>query len=399
MPPLSALFLLLLCTAHASALCTNVDWLTNATMGILAKCAITAKDGTLLFTPDASLSYGAQWTRDFYYAVNYAPLLFPNVTATSGTVLQKAISVQVGGVRADGCAPDRVQGDLTPVYGPGPASSPMADHAWDNGPFLALLATSYLKTWPNDKSTFCSWLPTLDKALRFTNISSIGLVYNNPAAPNCTYGFTDTVAKSGHLLFTSILVYQAAEELLTAVQHAQCPFSGSAFYQNVMANIKANIMTLKDPNGALLLAASEDDAEPDVWGSALALHLNILPASVAQGVADYLALNTAVLYQEGQVRSLPSPKTWSRCFSGCPAPGTYQNGGFWATPHAWLLPALANNGYHTVAANLLNQTLSNFQTQGVMEWVNTQPAGSGARGYVASATNTLAAAHVLRRKS
>jgi hypothetical protein len=37
--------------------------------------------------------------------------------------------------------------------------------------------------------------------------------YNNPLAPNCTYGFTDTIAKTGHILFSSLLFVDASREM------------------------------------------------------------------------------------------------------------------------------------------------------------------------------------------
>jgi hypothetical protein len=61
------------------------------------------------------------------------------------TVLRNAVNATFIGQRAtDGCMPDRVQADGVAVYSPG-GNSPQAhfsDHAWDNGPFGALLLTS-----------------------------------------------------------------------------------------------------------------------------------------------------------------------------------------------------------------------------------------------------------------
>jgi hypothetical protein len=38
-------------------------------------------------------------------------------------------------------------------------------------------------------------------------------VFNNPLSPNATYGFTDTVAKSGNILFTTLLYVDASRQL------------------------------------------------------------------------------------------------------------------------------------------------------------------------------------------
>ena len=36
--------------------------------------------------------------------------------------------------------------------------------------------------------------------------------------PNCTYGFTDTIGKTGNLLFCSLLTYDAAVRIGTLAQ-------------------------------------------------------------------------------------------------------------------------------------------------------------------------------------
>jgi len=81
------------------------------------------------------------------------------------TQLENAVRATFAGQRtADGCMPDRVQSDGVAVYSPG-ANDPaqkFADHAWDNGPFAALLlsaATSKLQDSESQKTFFCSLEP------------------------------------------------------------------------------------------------------------------------------------------------------------------------------------------------------------------------------------------------
>ena len=81
------------------------------------------------------------------------------------TQLENAVRATFAGQRtADGCMPDRVQSDGVAVYSPG-ANDPaqkFADHAWDNGPFAALLlsaATSKLQHSESQKTFFCSLEP------------------------------------------------------------------------------------------------------------------------------------------------------------------------------------------------------------------------------------------------
>ena len=96
---------------------------------------------TFAYTPDATHSYGAQWTRDFQYTVSGASELM------NATSVKASVRYTFAGQRADGCMPDRVQIDGMSVMAPG-AMLPgnkrnlAHDHAWDNGPFACLLLAS-----------------------------------------------------------------------------------------------------------------------------------------------------------------------------------------------------------------------------------------------------------------
>ena len=194
------------------------SWLSDRVVALLQGCRLNATDGTVLFTPDASSSYGAQWTRDMAYAMMYAPVQFgPN----GSDLLAAAVRYTFRGQRpSDGCMPDRVTADGTPVYSPGSPTDPFSDHALDNGPFGATLVATHWHLWA-DRQLFCELEPSAKRALQFPPRRD-GLVYNDPASPNCTYGFTDTVAKQGHLLFTSLLLLQATRQMYNATIASGC---------------------------------------------------------------------------------------------------------------------------------------------------------------------------------
>ena len=147
-------------------------------------------------------------------------------------------------------------------------------------------------------------------------------------------------------------------------------------------------------------------------------------ASVAQFLADQWRQSTAALppsftiFQHGQVRHLPFPLLWKRCWTSCPLPGTYQNGAFWATPLNWVLEALNANvraclplaptrsalrlapsltrwlqGFHSEAAAVASAAVSSFMSAGVAECINTDIHYSGVVDYVASATNVFGSVH------
>ena len=77
---------------------------------------------------------------------------------------------------------------------------------------------------------------------------------------------------------------------------------------------------LADPASPLWLAATHDNAFPDVWGSAYLVALNLSTAARRQAAMDEMAANKARFFSAGQVRSLPYPSYWSRC---CWTPGMH----------------------------------------------------------------------------
>lgn len=100
--------------------------------------------------------------------------------------------------------PDWVNVAGQPVYSPGPPGKPMADHALDNASFIAMLVCSYVDQY-RDEALFKKFEPQLSHSLGFVTVGEKYLVYNDPEDPQCVYGFTDIVLKTGNLLFSSLL--------------------------------------------------------------------------------------------------------------------------------------------------------------------------------------------------
>ena len=452
----------------------DVPWLACISRRIIAGCQqaipateppnpLNARSGanaTAAFTPDATHTYGAQWTRDFFYIVAGAAAagIFRNGSGNgngngnggdgSGNggdmadLVRRAVRYTFAGQRAeDGCMPDRVTVGGAAVYGPGSGPPAWPDHAWDNGPFAALLLAAATTTLPAGgggaaaaKALFCELQPAARRALDFVNRSAAtGLVWNDVSRPNCTYGFTDTVAKSGALLFSSLLYYDASRQLAAlAARYADDDGAGGgggggggggvggggggcgdAARYTAEADLIARHLDDELWGGdeeeeeeeeeaplPLWLAASHDNRLPDVWGSAYLVALNLGTAARRQRAMDELVAHPYRYFLGGQVRHLPLPLTWQRCCwtpgceGGCAANGTYQNGAFWATPLSYVVPALAATGHAAFAKELLLDAVADFKLFGVYEDVDRGlPAVSnGVLNYTASATNALLAA-------
>lgn len=350
------------------------EWVREATRRQLDGCRLRGHDGTILFTPDGTNSYHALWVRDFEYMVEYAgDLLDPQE-------VKAAIRFLLKGQRADGCMPDRVNADGKPVYSPGPDNSPIADHALDNGPFMVKLMAAYCRRW-DDAVFFREHADALRRGLDFVSRAEDGLVFNDPARPQCGYGFTDSIAKTGRLLFESLLYFDASRELSALLHAAGLP--GEEEYGARAAMIRRNIGLLWDERAGMFVAAEQDCRQIDVWGSALAVHLEVTTEEQRHRILDYLTVNAPRIFKRGQVRHLPEPEAWQRLFIAFPV-GTYQNGAYWATPHAWLLPELARRN-PDLASRLLAETIEDFRKNGVQECINDNY--HNVSEYVVSATN------------
>ena len=368
------------------------SWLANETASLLKGCQLPGVGGVTLYTPDGSSSYGAQWTRDFAMALAAAPRAFP-----LGANVSASVAYTLSRVTPQGVVPDRVQANGAAVFAPcTPSCGWGISLAWDNMPYAGLLLAAYARGW-RDTAFFCEWEPTVRRALDFVPLAR-GLAWNDPAAPNASFGFEDSVVLPGRQLTVSLLLFDAATQLGALAAAAGC--GEPAHYAALAAAVAGAVDDLHDAASGLFLASDTLEALPDVFGSAYAVALGLSTVQRRAGVAAFLAAQwratqargaaaAPTIFQAGQVRHLPFPLLWKKCWKGCPAPGTYQNGAYWATPLNWVLPVLTLNGFDQEAAGVAAAAVASFQAAGVMECVNAPLAYHGVRDYVASATNLL----------
>lgn len=352
----------------------DLAWVKNEASRQLSGCRVQSVNGVFLHTPDGIGHYKALWTRDFYYMVKYAgDLMSPGDVRASIEFLLK-------GQRADGCMPDRVNASGKAIYSPGGDNRPLADHALDNAPFMALLAGEYART-ANDLVFFQNIEPQLRRGLDHVKRAENGLVYNPPESPQCPYGFTDIVAKTGHLLFSSLLYYEACQRMDELCRASN---SGDAAEYAMRARlIRDNINLLWNEEVGMLMAADQDCHQIDIWGSAYAVEVGLATPEQADRISLYLIDHYDEIFQKGQVRHLPGKTTWERMFME-QEEGVYQNGAFWATPLPWVLPVL-NRRDPALACDTLMKVIEDFKRFGVTECVNGEE--RKVPDFVVSATN------------
>ena len=356
----------------------KVQWMKEATLNQLEGCRVEGAGGTWIHTPDGVGNYKALWTRDFCYMVEYAgDLLDPNE-------IKASIYYLLNGQREDGCIPDRVNAAGQPVYSPGPPGKPMADNALDNGPFMAMLVSSYVNQY-QDEALFREVEQQLRKGLDHTTVNESGLVYNDPKNPQCVYGFTDIVKKTGNLLFSSLLYYRANLEMHQLCKKYKC--GNPEIYKKRYEYVRQSIHKLWDEENGMFWAADMDCKQIDIWGSAYAIEVGITCEEQTRRIVKYLVEQNDEIVLNGQIRHLTkSVGAWNNLFKPCEE-GTYQNGAYWATPLAWVIPVYATYN-PSLAKEMLEKVISDFQENGINECIN--DGYVKVPNFVVSATNVYA---------
>ena len=349
-------------------------WLETITAELLAGCRVPAADGTVLYTPDGMGNYKALWTRDFAYMAQYAGHLLPTEHLIAG------FEYLLRGQRDDGAMPDRVRPDGHPVYVAGPEAKPIGLANLDNPAFMVILADVCLEAVPE---RFETWREPLLKGLDWIPRRD-GLVFNDPETPHSPYGFTDTIAKTGELLFESLLDWDACRRLL-----ARDP-SLTQLAERQQA-IETALPRLWDEATGLHLAATVDGRLPDIWGNAFALHLGVPLGGRREAMVKYFVSQVEQYAWRGQIRHLPVGRYWPRFLIEVP-PDRYQNGAYWATATGWVLDAI-HPASPELARRMFEDLVQDFQQRGVFECIHGEY--TKLDRYVASATNPLGVARRL----
>ena len=232
------------------------------------------------------------------------------------------------------------------------------------------------------------------------------------------YGFQDTIVKSGVVLYSSLLHWNATMLLGNMARSVVDDDDGENNEMVALAKrmekraeqIRASTKSLLWNDTAGVFMASRGGKEEhviDVWGNALAGALpGFLTASESKSIFVWFRERKTDLFYEGQIRETPSStQHWESVWVNEKGVGEaagatvqrYQNGGFWATPHHHVLPFLAIHDKE-MACELLNDTIKSFRGHGINEWVGPFYPGdvAGAPGYVASAAGTAFASRQLR---
>ncbi len=360
---------------------TNLDeatvWLDAKARHLINASRRVMPNGVAAFPPQAGAGYEAFWLRDYAYMLEGCSDVFTHKE------LVDSCRVFIDAMRADGAGVDCVKFNGQPVYMPGfgtMGAHPVAD----GGPFTVQVAWH---TYQQTKDT--AFLKTILDSL----VRTMKAVPRNPANglvhiqqegyDRCPYGFTDTVRKQGDELFCSLLYIQACRQLADLMEAARRTEEANQWRRESKRLEPLVRTTFWDQSIGLFRAATLNCRQPDLWGSAFAVYLQVATPEQSRIIAGYFKEHYREIVQCGQIRHLPGGMYWD---AACPR-DTYQNGGFWATATGWFVYVL-----DLVDPKLADQTMidmvNDFRRRGVTEWI--LDSRTAVRNYIASATMPLA---------
>lgn len=356
-----------------------VKWLEGEAHRLIRASVVPMRDGTSAFPPQVGAGYEAFWLRDYEYALEGSAESFSNEE------LIAACRVFIKAIRQDGAAVDCVRFGGTSIYKPGYGKMGR-EPVLDGPPFTVGVAWhAYRQT--NDKALVREILDPLVTTMNYAPRNPHnGLAHIEEAAERCSYGFTDTVPKSGDDLFCSLLMVQASRQLADLLEAGERKAEAQTWRQEAERIVKSVRKEFWDEKIGLFRSTTGRCNVPDIWGSAFAVFLGVATAEQARKVAAYFKEHHEELVLHGQVRHLPAHMNWNGQKTATNS-GDYQRGGYWGVPVGWFVYTL-NLADPALADQTVIAMVRHYQEHGACEWINRE----GRRvlpGYTASAALPL----------
>jgi len=231
--------------------------------------------------------------------------------------------------------------------------------------------------------------------------TATGLVVcsDEPGKGRVDWGFCDSIKKQGLVLMPSLLRWQAANRLAQMCQALDRPKDAKKYVQTA-AQVRQGILStflrpVAEEGQTMMISATKLGKKDDIWASAFAVWLGVLPEDVEKRVTRHLlsCSRGGGILAEGQVRQMPVkgfPPDGEYCgYWESLGPGdSYQNGGYWATPTGWLAVALGK-----IKPEYKSGLLSEFVTHikanrakgAPFEWINPATGAQSNPNYGSSA--------------
>lgn len=357
--------------------------------------------------------YPSLWVRDFSMSAGCGLLDLRTIEAhlrLIASVQNRASDRKLasGAVVPAFAIPDHIRYDGQPVFYPGTYSSgddqggepwgvlpPVDDHYEFVHIAYALWRAKGTVDWLDDQL----WT-SLTRALEAPSSDpETGCVVTHTGRRAVGFGFCDAIVLTGSLLFATLLRYRALGEMVELCRALNRTESLETWrrQRRLIENHLASTF-LED---GWLLAATGIGKQPDVWGSAFAVHLGAIRGATKREVAERLASATkrGTISWKGAVRHVPTDRDYSPTSAWEKTAGValnrYQNGAYWHVATGWLVSALITVD-RPLARSVVVKMLDHFREGDFRRGFNTgapweclHPAGDYRQNRVYMASVTL----------
>jgi len=321
--------------------------------------------GGTLIRPGGRDCYPSFWIRDYSMSLECG-FINPEeqkhmLMLTASTQCNKAMITKGGSMIPPGAIADHIRiDDRLPIYFPGTYSYIGQGNKkfgmmppYDDQFFFIHMAYYYTKTSADTgilqiKINDISLIDRLEISFNVPpSRPDNHIVYTSDDFRGVDFGFRDVIEITGDLCFSSILKYQSSIELAEMFEMIGNKLK-SEYYKSIAEKIKSAIPELfLDPRG-MLLASTGKSNQADVWGTGLAVYLNILEGKTAEQASMTLAdaYEKGYLANKGNIRHVLTSDDYNNSTAwevSIAKKNTYQNGAYWGTPTGWICYAITKN--------------------------------------------------------
>ncbi len=252
-------------------------------------------------------------------------------------------------------------------------------HATGDGAFYVpqIEYLYYQKT--GDKAAFLKDAAAMKTALLAIPVNRAnGLVQVLPDDQWVPWGFQDMVRKTGDDLMGSVLYYQAAADMVLLYKAVDDKPDAALFAAHA-GKIRASLSELWDSGTGMFYAATGQNKQVDIEGSAYAVYVGAATALEITAISTYLVNNYDKLTTKGYMRE--SPTDWAQCYyihgGACSfGPGQYDNGA-WSVANGWIGYTLAKTKPSLAVKFITDFSNSTDPTQEYWAWAGAKPPLSG----------------------
>lgn len=321
------------------------------------------KTGGILIRPGGRDCYPSFWIRDYAMSLESGFINTEEqkhmLLLTASTQCDQPWITQGGSMVPYGAIADHIRiDDGLPVYFPGTLGYIDQGNKtfgmfppYDDQFFFIHMAYNYVKTVKkseilNQKINDIKLMDRLEAAFKVPPCKMDNqIVYTSDDYRGVDFGFRDAIEITGDLCFTSILKFRAANEIAELFNLTGNPQVAKK-YKVIAGKIKAAIPVLFLDQRGMLLASTGKSKQADVWGTGLAVYLNILEGKDREKACRFLAesYEKGYLAYKGNIRHILTTDdyndttAWESSIAG---KNTYQNGAYWGTATGWICFAIA----------------------------------------------------------